>query len=111
MRQRLFKKYFFAAAFIVVFSLGVMMMILSFAFSNYIAENKYSSLKKSCIGVGEFTSGISGDEYRENGEESVYLIIKSLATLPELDIYITAPDGTVERYGYDGGHSATNSQT
>ena len=56
LKQRLFKKYFLATAFIVLFSLTVMMMIMVFVFSKNIADSNYATLNKTCTSVGDFVS-------------------------------------------------------
>ena len=44
MKLKLFKKYFFTTALIIIFSLTVMMMILSFVLNNYLSRTKYETL-------------------------------------------------------------------
>ena len=46
MKLKLFKKYFFTTALIIIFSLTVMMMILSFVLNNYLSRTKYETLGK-----------------------------------------------------------------
>ena len=54
MRQKLFKKQLGTIALIVFFSLSSVLVILTFIFNNYFANEKYTSLKKSCESVSDF---------------------------------------------------------
>ena len=51
MRHKLFKKFFSTTAAIVLFSLTVMMIILTFVYSNHLVSEKYTALGKACDSV------------------------------------------------------------
>ena len=59
MKLKLFKKYFFTTAIIIVFSLSVMLMILSFVLNNNIAASKQVVLTKACSEVVEYIGQVS----------------------------------------------------
>ena len=54
MKLKLFNKYFFTTASIIVFSLAIMMIILSFVLNNYIAKSRENTLSIACNEVEEF---------------------------------------------------------
>ena len=54
MKLKLFKKYFFADALIIVLSFAVMMTILSFVLNNYLAKTKYETLSKCSAEVSDY---------------------------------------------------------
>ena len=92
MKLKLFKKYFLMTSLIIVFSLSVMMIILSFVLNDYIARSKHETLYKSCQQVTGFV-----DKTLKNGEEitSVNLlgIIESLSEVSDCEIFVTDTKG------------------
>lgn len=98
MKLKLFKKYFFTTSLIIVFSLSVMMMILSFALNNYLAKEKYKSLSKSCTEVTEYISELSGGEI---GEEQFVKTINAIASVSNVDIFICDSGGRIIACGCD----------
>ncbi len=106
LKQRLFKKYFLATAFIVLFSLTVMMMIMVFVFSKNIADSNYATLNKTCTSVSDFVGVAVESPSSHNGEREIYFIMKNLADFSDIDIYFTDPTGTIricacEKWGSD----------
>lgn len=96
MRQKLFKKQFGAIALIVFLSLSSILIILTFMYNQYLAEEKYKSLKKSCESIKNFVEmGISESENGYN-EYSVYYIMHNLASVSECDIFVTDQSGVIQ---------------
>ena len=98
MKLKLFKKYFFMTSLIIVFSLSVMMMILSFALNNYLAKEKYKSLSKSCTEVTEYISELSNGEIKT---EDFFKTVNALASVSDVDIFIADNTGKVIACGCD----------
>lgn len=98
MKLKLFKKYFFTTSLIIVFSLSVMMMILSFALNNHLAKEKYKSLSKSCTEVTEYIAELSDGEI---GEEDFVKTLNAIASVSDVDILISDSTGTVIVCGCD----------
>ncbi|MGN0492316.1 MAG: sensor histidine kinase [Acutalibacteraceae bacterium] len=98
MKLKLFKKYFFMTSFIIVFSLAVMMMILSFALNNYLAKNKYQSLSKSCKEVTEYISELSDGAIKT---EDFFKTVNALASVSDIDIFMADSTGKVIVCGCD----------
>ena len=98
MKLKLFKKYLFMTSLIIVFSLSVMMMILSFALNNYLAKEKYKSLSKSCTEVTEYISELSDGEIKT---EDFFKTVNALASVSDVDIFIADNTGKVIACGCD----------
>ena len=93
MKLKLFKKYFFTTSLIIVFSLAVMMMILSFVLNNYIAQSKHNSLVKCCEVVSEYIE--STTEESEITLDDVIFNVNSLASVSDVEIFIADNNGKV----------------
>ncbi len=112
MRQKLLKKQFGAIALIVFFSLSSMLLILTFMYNNYLAEEKYKTLQKSCVAVNDFINlNNDSDSY---DKYPVYYVMNNLATVSECDVFITDKNGVIticacKEWGIEGGceHSGT----
>lgn len=98
MKLKLFKKYFFMTSLIIVFSLSVMMMILSFALNNYLAKTKYKSLSKSCTEVTEYISELSVGAIKT---EDFFKTVNALASVSDIDIFLADSTGEVIVCGCD----------
>lgn len=98
MKLKLFKKYFFTTSLIIVFSLSVMMMILSFALNNHLAKEKYKSLSISCIEVTEYISELSDGGI---GREDFVKTLNAIASVSDVDILICDSKGSVIVCGCD----------
>ncbi len=94
MRQKLFKKQFGAIALIVFLSLSSMLLILTFMYNNYLAEEKYKILQKSCVAVNDFLSIDNGDDTEYNVYPAYY-VMHNLATVSECDVFITDKNGVI----------------
>ena len=94
MKLKLFKKYFLMTSLIIIFSLSVMMIILSFVLNEYIARSKHETLYRSCQQVSEFV-----DEAMKSGEEitekKLFGLVESLSQVSDSEIFITDSDGKV----------------
>lgn len=113
MRQKLFKKQFGAIALIVFFSLSSILIILTFIYNNYLAEEKYKMLQKSCESIGDFVK-LETENQDNYSEYAVYYIVNNLANVSECDIFITDQSGVIKicgcsEWGSDGmcEHSGT----
>lgn len=98
MKLKLFKKYFFTTAMIIVFSLAVMMLILSFVLNNYLAKTKYEALGSCCDEIAEYIGGLSGEGANIT---EFYKTVNTLATVSNVDIFAADGDGRVIICGCD----------
>ena len=98
MKLKLFKKYFFTTAIIIVFSLTVMMMILSFVLNNYLAKTKYEVLDKSCNEVTEYLSELTEGEINS---EDFFKTVNALASVSNVDIFLADNNGKIIICGCD----------
>ncbi len=90
MRLKLFKKYFFTNALIIVFSLTFMMMILSFVLNSYIAKQKQETLSKVSQEVIEYI-----DSSDSNSKEGLYSILQTVGNVAESEVFISETSGKV----------------
>ena len=92
MKLKLFKKYFFTTALIIVFSFTVMMTILSFVLNNYLAKSKYETLSKCSVEVTDYLSQLSGGDLKT---ESFFKTIEALSSVSSVDIFLADSNGSV----------------
>lgn len=96
MRQKLFKKQFGAIALIVFLSLSSILIILTFMYNNYLAEEKHKTLEKTCESIENFLEqGIAAESDSYN-EYALYYIMSNLANVSEFDIFVTDLSGVVK---------------
>ncbi len=96
MRQRLFKKYFFATGFLVSFCLTVIVAIMAVAYKNQYAVSKYEMLGSTC---GQTVEALKSRPLDINDTESLtsaYGVIKMLSSISGADHYITDKTGTIK---------------
>ena len=93
MRLKLFKKYFFTTLLIIIFSLGFMMLILSFALDKFIAKSKYESLNTACSHVVEYINVFSKNGRMDNNQ--FYGMLRTVAKVSDSDIFIADNGGNV----------------
>ena len=98
MRQKLFKKQFGAIALIVFLSLSSILIILTFMYNNYLAEEKYKTLQKSCESIGDFVK-LETEKQDNYSEYAIYYIMNNLADVSECDIFITDQSGVIKICG------------
>ncbi len=87
MKLKLFKKFFLSTSFIIVFSLSIMMLILSFVLNNYIAKSKHSTLISCCDEISDYakeTAAESGMDF-----ESFSKMVSSITGVSDADVFIT----------------------
>jgi len=94
MKLKLFKKYFFITALIILFSLTAMMMILSFVLNNYLANNRQETLNKACDEVGEYISVVHTDEIELN-EKMLISMLRTVSGVANSDVFIADSTGDV----------------
>ncbi len=95
MRQKLFKKQFGAIALIVFLSLSSILIILTFIYNNYLAKEKYDTLKKSCQAVNRFITDAREEGNVEYNEAALYYIMNNLASVSECDVFVTDQNGVI----------------
>ena len=83
MRLKLFKKYFLTTALIILSSLAVIMVILTFVLNNYIAKERHLSLSKACEEVSQFLESESVDDSLQLEE-----VVPTIAEISGADIFI-----------------------
>ena len=107
MRQKLFKKQFGAIALIVFLSLLFILVILTFMYNNYLAEEKYTTLQKSCESISEFTEYNITEPTVLYDEYAIYYIMQNLASVNDINIFIINANGEIELCSCDewGEHS------
>lgn len=96
MKQRLFTKYFLATGILVVFSLTIMMMIMTVVYYQYISNQKYESLKTSCDSVSGFYKENQGSITGFESQKGIYYIIRNLSDVSDYDIFITDKYGVIQ---------------
>lgn len=94
MKLKLFKKYFLTTSFIIIFSLLFMMVILNFVLNNYIAENKYNILSKSCEEIKEYIYSPSSVSLKTD-VRNFYNLIITVSDVADSDIFIAGYNGQV----------------
>jgi len=99
MKLKLFKKYFFTTAIIIVFSLSVMLMILSFVLNNNIAASKQVVLTKACSEVVEYIGQVS-EENEAADVKNFVNVLNTISDVSETDMFIADyPTGEVTLCG------------
>ena len=95
MRQKLFKKQIGTIALIVLLSLYLVLVILTFVFNNYFSEEKYTSLQKSCETVSDFVVDIAQNDEQSYTKFSLYYIMQNLSNVSGFDIFVTDKNGVI----------------
>lgn len=99
MKLKLFKKYFFTTAIIIVFSLTAMLMILSFVLNNYIAKNKRDTLLIACNEISEHISQMGQEEQKDTMQ--FFNILTTVSEVADADVFIADESGEVLVCGCD----------
>lgn len=92
MRLKLFQKFFLAISLIVLFSISVMTVLLSFFLNQYLTRSKFDSLEKCCREVSDYTGNASGEEIRS---QKTVQILSALSAVSDTDIFIADADGKI----------------
>lgn len=99
MRQKLFKKQFGAIAIIVFLSLSTILLILTFIYNNYLAEEKYETLEKSCDSISSFVK--TGAQTERFNDDAIFYMMGNLANVTDSNIFITDKSGVIKICGCD----------
>ncbi len=115
MRQKLFKKQFGAIALIVFLSLSFILVILTFMYNDYLAEEKYKTLQKSCDSVSEFTEYNISEQNVVYDEYAIYYIMQNLAKVSDINIFVIDRSGEIklcacDEWGENAGCEHTGTQ-
>ncbi len=94
MKLKLFNKYFFTTAGIIVFSLAIMMFILSFVLNSNIASSRQETLSIACEEVYDYVSSNATDSGTVNRKE-FFGILKSASKVAQADIFIADNSGKI----------------
>lgn len=92
MKLKLFKKYFFTTAVIIVFSFTVMMTILSFVLNNYLAKSKFETLSKCSVEVTDYLSELDEGDLNT---ESFLKTLEAISSVSSVDIFLADSNGSV----------------
>ncbi len=96
MRHRLLKKQFAAIALIVFLSIFSILVILTFIYNAYIADEKYETLQTSCDTICDFVEKLSTNQSNIDNEYGVYYIMSNLSLVSECDIFATDQNGIIQ---------------
>ncbi len=94
MKLKLFNKYFFTTSAIIIFSLTIMMLILSFVLNTHIAKSRQETLTIACKRVGEYVTAVAQTE-PQISEKDFYNTINSVSQVAQSDIFITDKNGKI----------------
>ena len=100
MKLKLFNKYFFTTAAIIIFSLAIMMLILSFVLNNHIAKSRRQTLNLACNEIGSYLNSAIEDDSNVNRED-FYNTVISVSNVTQSDIFITDETGKITICGCD----------
>lgn len=90
MKLKLFKKYFLATALIIIFSLSIMMVILTFVFNDYVAQTQQSTLTKACDEVSEYLNSKSENpNFRD--VKDFFGLLNTISNVSDIDVFIANP--------------------
>ena len=94
MKLKLFKKYFFTNAVIILLSFAVMSMILSVVLNGYIARSEYKTLNNHCKKVSVF---ITKESLEKNSDDFIQIVnvANSLSSVSSTDIFVTDSSGKI----------------
>ena len=98
MKSRLFKKFFFTTAIIIMVCLTVTLTILSFVVSNYFSKEKYELLTNNCRSVADIALF---DFNSSNFKRNLYNIIRVQNEVSGVDTFITDTQGKIIACGCD----------
>ena len=94
MRHKLFKKFFSTTAAIVLFSLTVMMIILTFVYSNHLVSEKYTALGKACDSVSHFVQYAYDNDSVGYARDVHYMMLNS-SSIYDFDMFIIDEGGVI----------------
>ncbi len=91
MKQRLFNKFFISMTAIVLLSLTLMMMVMTFMYNRYLASSKYDILNESCVQISQFIENMPEDTEIND----VYYVMKNLSSVLDIDVFVTDGSGAI----------------
>ena len=96
MKHTLFKRYFLGAAFIVVFSLGIMLLLLFVTYNNHLSREKYDELKNVCVFISKSATEIDGGKMEDKEIlASTGYSMSDIKQFMDCDIYVTDESGSI----------------
>ena len=90
--MKLFKKFFFTTAVIILISLTVMISIVSFAITNYFSNEKFDLLTQNCNSVSRI---VAVDINSANFKRNLYNIITIQNDISDIDVFICNNQGEI----------------
>lgn len=94
MKRRLFLKYYFGTAVIVILSLGIMLGLLAISFNRHMSAEKHRELQKASDSVARFCSD-PGNSIEGDLRRSAYFVMSSNVQMLDCEIYVTDKNGAV----------------
>ena len=98
MKSKLFNKFFFTVAVIIIVSFTVILTTLSFVISNYFSREKYTLMSESCTSVSRL---VSSDINSSNFKRNIYNVICVQNDVLDADIFICDTNGKIIICGCD----------
>lgn len=90
MKSKLFNKFFFTVAGIIIVSFTVILTTISFVVSNYFSKEKFTLLTESCNAISNI---VAADFNSSNFNRNIYNIIRVQNDVTDADIFICDIDG------------------
>lgn len=90
--MKIFKKFFFTTALIILVSLTVMISIVSFAVSNYLSNEKFELLSQNCDSVSIL---VKMDMNSVNFKRNLYNIISVQNDISDIDVFVCNNRGEI----------------
>ena len=94
MKLKLFNKYFFTTASIILMTFLIMVLILSFVLNNYIARSKETTLQNACDKVCEYVD-LELAENEKVSQQEFYTVLNSIASVSQVDVFVANKRGKV----------------
>ena len=93
MKHGIFKKYFFGLAFIVLASLGIMLLLLFITYNNHLSKEKQNELRGACKSVSDFLIDSDDDELEKY--RATHFIMENISDMVNCDMYVTDKNGKI----------------
>lgn len=94
MRSRIFKKYFFGFAFIVIISFSVMLLLLFITYNNRLSEEKHTELKSACNSVSDILTDLKEGNIAESAR-AAHFFMANISEVMNCDVYVTDKSGKI----------------
>ncbi len=92
MKLKVFKKFYYTTSLILLVTLTLVFVILSFALNNAISKNTFSQLTKSCDAITTFATNSSDIADFKN---DVLNLSSAIERINELDVFVTDANGQI----------------